>query len=95
MDSVYSLPGRGGGFKSENVTTLSMDYFTIEFWIWMADFGYNNQCVIDCSAFYIRLGNANNQITKDQMQINIFGKSAENNKGFFTKFNFQRKPGHM
>lgn len=83
--------GRGGGFKSENVTTLSMDYFTIEFWIWMAGFDYNNQCVIDCPAFYIRLGNANNQITKDQMQINIFGKSAENNKGFFTKFNFQKK----
>lgn len=79
-----------GGFKSENVTVLSMDHFTIEFWIWMAGFDYNNQCVIDCSAFYIRLGNANNQIKKDQMQINIFGKSSENNKGFFTGFHFQK-----
>ena len=82
---------RTGGFKSENVTTLSMDYFTIEFWIWMASFDYNNQCVIDCPAFYIRLGNANNQITKDQVQINIFGTSGENNKGFFNKFSLQKK----
>ena len=79
-----------GGFKSENVTTLSMDYFTIEFWIWMAGFDYNNQCVIDSPTFYIRLGNANNQITKDQMQINIFGQGGENNKGFFTGFTFQK-----
>lgn len=80
-----------GGFKSENIKTLSMDYFTIEFWIWMAGFDYNNQCVIDCPAFYIRLGNANNQISKDQMQINIFGQGSENNKGFFTEFHFQKK----
>lgn len=79
-----------GGFKSDNVKTLSMNYFTIEFWIWMAGFDYNNQCVIDCPAFYIRLGNANNQITKDQMQINIFGQGGENNKGFFTEFHFQK-----
>ncbi|WP_291593442.1 DUF1735 and LamG domain-containing protein [Bacteroides sp.] len=82
---------RTGGFKSENVTTLSMDYFTIEFWLWMDSFDYNNQCVIDCPAFYIRLGNANNQITKDQMQINIFGTGGENNKGFFNKFTLQKK----
>lgn len=82
---------RTGGFKSENVTTLSMDYFTIEFWLWMDSFDYNNQCVIDCPAFYIRLGNANNQITKDQMQINIFGTGGENNKGFFNKFSLQKK----
>lgn len=79
-----------GGFISENVKTLSMEYFTIEFWIWMAGFDYNNQCVIDSPTFYIRLGNANNQISKDQMQINIFGQSAENNKGFFTEFHFQK-----
>lgn len=83
--------GKAGGFKSENVTTLSMNYFTIEFWIWMGSFDYNNQCVIDCSAFYIRLGNANNQITKDQMQINIFGTGGENNKGFFNKYSLQKK----
>lgn len=82
---------RTGGFKSENVTTLSMDYFTIEFWLWMDSFDYNNQCVIDCPAFYIRLGNANNQITKEQMQINIFGTGGENNKGFFNKFSLQKK----
>lgn len=80
-----------GGFKTENVKTLSMDYFTVEFWLWMDGFNYNNQCVIDCGAFYIRLGNANNQIQKDQMQINIFGTNGENNKGFFDKFHFQRR----
>ena len=80
-----------GGFKSENVNTISVENFTIEFWLWMDGFNYNNQCVIDCSAFYIRLGNANNQITKDQMQINIFGTQAENNKGFFNKFSFQKR----
>ena len=57
----------------------------------MDSFDYNNQCVIDCPAFYIRLGNANNQITKDQMQINIFGTGGENNKGFFNKFTLQKK----
>lgn len=79
------------GFKSENAKTISVENFTIEFWLWMDGFDHNNQCVIDCSAFYIRLGNANNQITKDQIQINIFGTQAENNKGFFNKFSFQKR----
>lgn len=81
---------RGIGFKSTNETTLTLNYFTIEFWIWMSGFDYYNQCVIENEAFYIRLGNSNKQIDIDQMQINIFGTNKENNKGFFNKFTFQK-----
>lgn len=83
--------GYQGGFKSDDSNPLPMNAFTIEFWLWMESFNYTNQCIIDCATFYIRLGNDNGQIQKDQMQINVFGTNGENNKCFFTNFHFQKQ----
>lgn len=82
--------GRGAGFKSDNETPIPMDSYTIEFWLWMDGFSAYNQCVIDCATFYIRLGNSNGQVSKEQMQINAFGAGGENNKVFFAKYSFQQ-----
>lgn len=89
---VQSTPylGSGAGFKSNNETPIAMDSYTIEFWLWMADFSAFNQCVIDCATFYIRLGNSNGQVSKEQMQINAFGAGGENNKVFFAKYSFSK-----
>lgn len=67
---------------------LDIDEFTIEFWMNFDGFSFTNQAVAVCEAFYIRLGNANGQVKENQMQINIYTVSGDNNKCFFSGFDF-------
>ena len=54
------MRSKDNSFVCEPIDTewnLPLDNFTVEFWFWMNGFDVNNQSVIDCDAFYIRLGN--------------------------------------
>lgn len=83
---------KDNSFVCEPIDTewnLPLDNFTVEFWFWMNGFDVNNQSVIDCDAFYIRLGNTQ-MITSAQMQINIWTVGGSNNKCYLTAFTFQK-----
>lgn len=72
--TIYEDESKDNSFVCEPIDTewnLPLDNFTVEFWFWMNGFDVNNQSVIDCDAFYIRLGNTQ-MITSAQMQINIW-----------------------
>lgn len=83
--------GYGSGFKcpNEGFDPIPMDNFTIEFWLWIDRLNVNNQAIVTNDAFYIRIGNANGQITTKQMQINIFGPNGMNEKLFFNQADLQ------
>lgn len=67
---------------------VSMSNFSVEFWLWMDGFTVNNQSIIDCSMFYIRMGNTN--IPLNTMQINIYAADGTNNKCYCTDYKFQK-----
>lgn len=69
---------------------VPLDNFTVEFWLWMDGFNVNNQSIVDCDAFYIRMGNTQ-IITNDQLQINIWTTDGTNNKCYLTAFHFQKE----
>lgn len=86
------MRSKDNSFVCEPIDTewnLPLDNFTVEFWFWMNGFDVNNQSVIDCDAFYIRLGNTQ-MITSAQMQINIWTVGGSNNKCYLTAFTFQK-----
>ncbi len=69
---------------------VPLDNFSVEFWLWMDGYDVNNQSMVDCDAFYIRMGNTQ-IITNDQLQVNIWTTDGTNNKCYLTAFNFQKE----